>query len=163
MRDQPTTQSRIVGMVPPTGSVLYLDRSADGRWFLVRYGNAKGWVSARYLREAAASVAQQSDSPQKQWYVLNGGQNSCEDAAATAREAGLPAVSSPGGFLEGAKRVGLSPEIKVFRDQDGEVRSAMITMDKKSVAYFDSMTACQAMRVEIEKKTGSLVDPSELR
>jgi S1-C subfamily serine protease len=53
IREQATPQSRIVGMIPPNGTgIVYAgDQTADGRWFLIRYGNTTGWVASRYLQE----------------------------------------------------------------------------------------------------------------
>ncbi len=59
VREKATSQSRIVGMIPPngTGIVFAGNQTDDGRWFFVRYGNTTGWVASRYLREEQLSTA----------------------------------------------------------------------------------------------------------
>jgi uncharacterized protein YecT (DUF1311 family)/uncharacterized protein YraI len=57
IREQPTSQSRIVSMIPPNGTGIVYEGhySGDGRWLFIRYGDVTGWVASRYLRESSLS------------------------------------------------------------------------------------------------------------
>ncbi|MGF1619165.1 MAG: SH3 domain-containing protein [Rhodomicrobiaceae bacterium] len=49
IRRWPSPQSRLVGVIPPNGSGVYLIRW-KGNWGLINYGHYEGWVNMRYLR-----------------------------------------------------------------------------------------------------------------
>lgn len=68
IREQPTVQSRMVGMIPPTATgVEYANNYSDGgRWLFVRYREITGWVASRYLREEPASLPSQQVAPSNQ-------------------------------------------------------------------------------------------------
>lgn len=65
IRQQATTQSPIVGVIPPNGAgVVYAgDHTDDGSWFLVRYGDTTGWVASQYLAADTPAVAPQASTP----------------------------------------------------------------------------------------------------
>lgn len=49
MREYPTTQSRVVGVVPPDGRGMVPSGETRGAWVFVRYRNVEGWVSSRFV------------------------------------------------------------------------------------------------------------------
>ena len=52
MRAAPDMNAVIVAQVPGGDPVKALERSADGQWLSVRYGDQAGWVPARWLQPA---------------------------------------------------------------------------------------------------------------
>jgi hypothetical protein len=90
VRAQPTSQSRIVGMLPPSsGGIVYEDRrSDDGHWFLIRYGDTTGWVASRYLREESPpnTVALPLTAPAPPASPPSADQAARQQAAAEERE-----------------------------------------------------------------------------
>jgi len=49
IREFPTSGSKIIDIIPPDGrGIVYLDERR-GRWLLIRYERAEGWVDMRYL------------------------------------------------------------------------------------------------------------------
>lgn len=49
VRELPSTQARIVGIVPPNARSVTFDGEARGAWVFVRYRNIEGWADRRYL------------------------------------------------------------------------------------------------------------------
>ena len=56
MRELPTTQSRIVGLIPPDGRGLVATGEVEGDWVFVRHGNVEGWVSRRFVAPEAPPI-----------------------------------------------------------------------------------------------------------
>jgi uncharacterized protein YraI len=51
VREGPSPQSKIVGMIPPSASdVLVLE--SGGQWWHVLYNSAEGWVNSEFLRKS---------------------------------------------------------------------------------------------------------------
>ncbi|CAO4142289.1 SH3b domain-containing protein [Methylorubrum thiocyanatum] len=49
VREYPTTDSRIVGVIPPDGRGLVPSGERTGNWVFVRYKKVEGWVSQRFV------------------------------------------------------------------------------------------------------------------
>ncbi|WP_066927333.1 SH3 domain-containing protein [Methylobacterium sp. CCH5-D2] len=49
VRENPTTDSRIVGVIPPDGRGLVPSGERNGNWVFVRYRKVEGWVSKRFV------------------------------------------------------------------------------------------------------------------
>jgi uncharacterized protein YraI len=65
IREQPTSQSRIIGVMPPNAAEIVYEgrRSDDGRWLLIRYGDTIGWAASRYLQESSVPAPAAPVSP----------------------------------------------------------------------------------------------------
>ncbi|WP_342150772.1 SH3 domain-containing protein [Methylorubrum sp. SB2] len=49
VRKYPTTDARIIGMIPPDGRGIIPTGERNGNWVFVRYGKVEGWVSRRFV------------------------------------------------------------------------------------------------------------------
>ena len=49
VREYPTTDARIVGVIPPDTTTVQFLGDRRGRWVFVRYRNVEGWVSSRFV------------------------------------------------------------------------------------------------------------------
>lgn len=56
IREFPTGEARIVGVIPPDGRGIVPLGERNGNWIFVRYRRAEGWVSRRYLYPEAPPI-----------------------------------------------------------------------------------------------------------
>ncbi|WP_288586515.1 SH3 domain-containing protein [uncultured Methylobacterium sp.] len=49
VREYPTTDARIVGVIPPDGRGIAASGERNGNWVFVRYRKVEGWVSKRFV------------------------------------------------------------------------------------------------------------------
>ncbi len=56
VREFPTSQSRIVGVIPPDGRGIVPLGDRNGGWVFIRYRKVEGWVSSRYVYPEAPPV-----------------------------------------------------------------------------------------------------------
>ena len=49
VREFPTSDARIVGVIPPDGRGLVPNGERNGNWVFVRYRKVEGWVSRRFV------------------------------------------------------------------------------------------------------------------
>lgn len=49
VRELPTTDSKIVGVIPPDGRGIADTGERNGNWVFVRYRKVEGWVSRRFV------------------------------------------------------------------------------------------------------------------
>jgi uncharacterized protein YgiM (DUF1202 family) len=56
VRELPTTDSRIVGVIPPDGRGIVPSGERNGNWVFVRYRKVEGWVSSRFVYPEAPPV-----------------------------------------------------------------------------------------------------------
>ena len=56
VREFPTADSRIIGVIPPDGRGIVPLGDRSGNWVFVRYRKAEGWVSRRYLYPEAPPI-----------------------------------------------------------------------------------------------------------
>ena len=52
----PTSDSRIVGVIPPDGRGIVSTGDRNGNWVFVRYRKVEGWVSRRFVYPEAPAV-----------------------------------------------------------------------------------------------------------
>lgn len=56
VREFPTSNARIVGVIPPDGRGLVPSGERNGNWVFVRYRKVEGWVSSRFVYPEAPPV-----------------------------------------------------------------------------------------------------------
>ena len=56
VREFPTSNSRIVGVIPPDGRGIVPTGERNGNWVFVRYRKVEGWVSGRFVYPEAPPV-----------------------------------------------------------------------------------------------------------
>lgn len=56
VREFPTSNARIVGVIPPDGRGLVPSGERNGNWVFVRYRKVEGWVSNRFVYPEAPPV-----------------------------------------------------------------------------------------------------------
>jgi uncharacterized protein YgiM (DUF1202 family) len=56
VREYPTSDSRIVGVIPPDGRGIVPLGDRNGNWIFVRYRKVEGWVSRRFVYPEAPPV-----------------------------------------------------------------------------------------------------------
>lgn len=56
VREFPSAEARIVGVIPPDGRGLIPTGEVSGNWVFVRYRNVEGWVSGRFVASEAPPV-----------------------------------------------------------------------------------------------------------
>lgn len=56
VRELPTTDARIVGVVPPDGRGLVASGEVEDTWLFVRYGRVEDWVARRFVEPEAPPV-----------------------------------------------------------------------------------------------------------
>ena len=56
VREYPTSDSRIVGVIPPDGRGITSTGDRNGNWVFVRYKKVEGWVSRRFVYPEAPPV-----------------------------------------------------------------------------------------------------------
>ena len=56
VREFPTTDARIVGVIPPDGRGIIRTGERNGTWVFVRYRNVEGWVSRRFVYPEAPPI-----------------------------------------------------------------------------------------------------------
>ncbi|UHC17323.1 SH3 domain-containing protein [Methylobacterium currus] len=56
VREYPTTDARIVGVIPPDGRGLVASGERSGNWVFVRYRKVEGWVSRRFVYPEAPPI-----------------------------------------------------------------------------------------------------------
>jgi len=49
VREYPTTDARIIGVIPPEGRGIIPTGERNGSWVFVRYRKVEGWVSRRFV------------------------------------------------------------------------------------------------------------------
>lgn len=49
IREFPTTQSRVVGAIPPNGRHIQYSGDGLGEWVFIRYGRREGWVGGSFV------------------------------------------------------------------------------------------------------------------
>jgi SH3-like domain-containing protein len=56
VREFPTSDARIVGVIPPDGRGIVPTGERNGNWVFVRYRRVEGWVSRRFVYPGAPPV-----------------------------------------------------------------------------------------------------------
>ncbi len=56
VREFPTSDARIVGVIPPDGRGIVPTGERNGNWVVVRYRRVEGWVSRRFVYLGAPPV-----------------------------------------------------------------------------------------------------------
>jgi len=56
VREFPTSESRIVGVIPPDGRGIMPTGERNGSWVFVRYRKVEGWVSRRFVYPEAPPI-----------------------------------------------------------------------------------------------------------
>jgi hypothetical protein len=56
VREFPTSDARIVGVIPPDGRGIVPTGERNGIWVFVRYRKVEGWVSRRFVHPEAPPV-----------------------------------------------------------------------------------------------------------
>ncbi|TGD94916.1 SH3 domain-containing protein [Methylobacterium nonmethylotrophicum] len=56
VREYPTTDARIVGVIPPDGRGIIASGERNGNWVFVRYRKVEGWVSRRFVYPEAPPI-----------------------------------------------------------------------------------------------------------
>ncbi|ACA17750.1 SH3 type 3 domain protein [Methylobacterium sp. 4-46] len=56
VREYPTAEARIVGVIPPNGRGIVPTGEVNGNWIFVRYRKVEGWVSRRFVYPEAPPV-----------------------------------------------------------------------------------------------------------
>ncbi|MCJ2067984.1 SH3 domain-containing protein [Methylobacterium sp. J-030] len=56
VREFPTSDARIVGVIPPDGRGIVPTGERNGNWVFVRYRKVEGWVSRRFVYPEAPPV-----------------------------------------------------------------------------------------------------------
>ncbi len=56
VRELPTSNARIVGVIPPDGRGLVPSGERNGNWVFVRYRKVEGWVSSRFVYPEAPPI-----------------------------------------------------------------------------------------------------------
>lgn len=56
VREYPTTDARIVGVIPPDGRGIVVSGERNGNWVFVRYRKVEGWVSRRFVYPEALPI-----------------------------------------------------------------------------------------------------------
>ncbi|WP_082523950.1 SH3 domain-containing protein [Methylobacterium sp. Leaf399] len=56
VREFPSTDSKIVGLIPPDGRGIASTGERNGNWVFVRYRKVEGWVSRRFVYPEAPPV-----------------------------------------------------------------------------------------------------------
>jgi len=61
VREYPTTEAKIVGVIPPDGRGVQHTGERMGAWLFVRYRNVEGWASSRFLVPEAPPIRRGRD------------------------------------------------------------------------------------------------------
>jgi uncharacterized protein YgiM (DUF1202 family) len=148
IREQPTVQSRIVGMIPPTATgVVYANNYNDGgRWLLVRYGEITGWVASRYLREEPASLPSQQVAPSNQ---------------AEQKQAAREQVAREQAAREQAAREQAARE-QAAREQAAREQAAREQAATEERQRLEKTAAKEQLRTKLADLGYSLLDPVDL-
>ncbi|SEG63743.1 hypothetical protein SAMN04488144_1317 [Methylobacterium sp. 190mf] len=56
VREYPTADARIVGVIPPDGRGIIPTGERSGTWIFIRYRKVEGWVSRRFVYPEAPPV-----------------------------------------------------------------------------------------------------------
>lgn len=61
IRERPSNQSRIIGIISPNATGVEYRGQKTGNWLLVYFGNAEGWVHKKYVIAEVAAWTRESD------------------------------------------------------------------------------------------------------